>query len=308
MSALDSLVFITNNPNLMNYGFKYCLVDETKHPFTVNEDFARPNRVEDFVDIHIIIDLDIHTLERYSGLGVSVQASNVCAIDVDHCFKNRFDLDSIDERGKNIIKMFESIAYIEFSFSGTGLRIFFKSNPVKDYEKKYYTKNSNVNIEFYYPKGSFRYVTITGKTICNNPIKELDEYGKYKLDVFLDTYMARKYELCTNISDEIIHDNNSIEHLMKLVKVRYLTNNNFQDLWFSKAPGSGKDESERDYHLVAYLYENITKDKDKIKQIFEISPFYQSKDYHHMYKWKQNDFRYYNYLYDKIHAKEEGQK
>ena len=87
---------------------------------------------------------------------------------------------------------------------------------------------------------------------------------------------------------------------MKVVRYKYLKDYNFQDLWFTKAPGSGKDESERDYHLVAYLYENITQDKNLLKQIFESSEFFKTKDWKHVNKWKNQNGRYFNYLYDTI--------
>ena len=90
---------------------------------------------------------------------------------------------------------------------------------------------------------------------------------------------------------------------MKLVKYRYMTNNSFQDVWFSLAPGSGHDESERDYKLIAEIYDNITKDKDKIKQIFEQSPFFKSKDWKHVNKWTKQDFRYFNYVFERVQQK-----
>ena len=74
----------------------------------------------------------------------------------------------------------------------------------------------------------------------------------------------------------------------------------FQNLWFTNAPGSGKDESERDYHLVAYLFENVTQDHDMIKQIFEQSNFFKTKDYKHVYKWTNQNGRYFEYLYNTI--------
>ena len=88
------------------------------------------------------------------------------------------------------------------------------------------------------------------------------------------------------------------EELLKLTKAKYLKDMTFQNLWFTPAPGSGSNESERDYHLVAYLYENITQDKELLKKIFETSPFFKSKDFKHRNKWTQQDGRYFNYLYN----------
>lgn len=302
MSALEILMNISSNENLACYDFRYCLVDSDKHPFTINNVFARPNQSEDFVKIDELLDAGIKTLDSYEGLGVSVQASNICAIDIDHCASNKFDIKSLDSRAKDIIEMVKDFAYVEFSFSGNGVRIFFKAHKIDNYEQIYYTKNSKENIEYYYPEGSARYVTITGKTIINNCIKTLTYGEQQKLMMFLSKYMKRKHEL---------HDNNVVEHkddrtledLMKLVKYRYMTNNSFQDVWFSLAPGSGHDESERDYKLIAEIYDNITKDKDKIKQIFEQSPFFKSKDWKHVNKWTKQDFRYFNYVFERVQQK-----
>ena len=303
MSATDTLIKIVNNNNLFSYDFRYCLVDYNKHPFRLDGNFARPNHIEDFSTLQALVSTSINTLERYQGIGVSVQASNICAIDIDHCIKRAFDETSITELGNQIVKMFDKVAYIEFSFSGTGIRIFFKANKVKDYNLIYYTKNSNLNIEYYYPEGSNRYVTITGQTIKDNDLnnQNLDVNDKILVE-FLDKYMKRKHKLQKETTSNNV-DSTDITELMKKVKYHYMTNNNFQDIWFSQAPGSGHDESERDYHLIAYIYDYITKDKDKIKQIFEQSPFYKSKDYKHINKWTKQDFRYYNYLYNKISNK-----
>lgn len=307
MSALDALFNITNNQYLFNYHFRYCLVDDSKHPFTIKETMARPNHVEDFVELSELLNLNVETLEKYKGLGISIQASRVCAIDIDHCVEKPFDINSISLLAQQIIEHFEinNCGYIEFSFSGCGIRIFFEANPIKDYELKYYTKNSKLNIEYYYPEGSNRYVTITGRTIVNNNIS----IQKYKYDTddvlhrFLEMYMKRRYVLAKQYNN--IVDDRNIDELMKIVKLKYLNDYNFQELWFSQAPGSGHDESERDYHLVAYIYDYITKDKDKIKQIFEQSPFFKSKDWKHVNKWTKQDFRYFNYLYDRINNKGE---
>ena len=90
---------------------------------------------------------------------------------------------------------------------------------------------------------------------------------------------------------------------MKVVKYNYLSNNKFQNLWFVPAPGSGSNESERDYEMLCYLFENVTQDKDMLKKIFEESDFFKSKDWKHVNKWKNQDYRYFNYLYSVISRK-----
>ena len=300
MTALDTLFNITENQHLLKYNFKYCLVDEIKHPHKFDGSLARPNVNEDFASIEDLTDVSINTLTDYHCLGVSIQASQVCAIDLDDCVIKEFDETTITSKAKSIINLFKEFAYIEFSFSGHGIRIFFKSKPIDNYKYIYYIKNSKEHIEYYYPEGSARYVTITGMSIYSNEIRDLTTNEETILLNFLNTYMKREHQLNVDNNDSLEVDDSTIDELMIKVKNAYFRNYNFQDLWFTKAPGSGADESERDYHLVAYLYDNITKDKNKIKQLFELSPFFKSKDYKHLNKWQKQDYRYFNYLYTKI--------
>lgn len=302
MSALDTLFNIVNNDNLLSYDFKYCLVDSDKHPFKINGEFVKPNCDSDFCSIFDLTNLSSNVLQSYKGIGISIHASDVCAIDIDHCVSNAFDVNSINALASNIINEFKSFAYIEFSFSGHGLRILFKSNEIKNYTNVYYTKNSKYGIEYYFPTGSARYVTLTGMTIYNNKVRMLSYSEQDKLMTFLNTYMKRE-EILNSTTVTSTTDERSIEQLEKIVRMKYLTNNAFQDLWFTNAPGSGHDESERDFHLIAYLYENITQDKNKIKQLFEESPFFKSKDWKHLNKWNKQDFRYFNYVFERVQQK-----
>ena len=192
--------------------------------------------------------------------------------------------------------MFKDIAYCEFSFSGTGLRVLFNAEIVDDYSSKYYIKNSKQNIEFYQPTQSFRYVTVTGNTISDNFSKVSQEV----LIAFLEKYM-KKTEKKRDVKSV---EDKPIEVLQSRVRYLYLTNHRFQDLWFGKAPGSGKDESERDFQIMSILYENITQNKEKLKLLFEISPYFKSKDWKHMKKWEQQDFRYFEYVFSQIERRD----
>lgn len=295
MTAIETISEILNNDNLMNANLKYCLVNESKIPFRFDNEIAKPNKLDDFVNIEDLVDSD---LEKYAGLGISIQASNICAIDVDKCFSIPFDIDSADERALDIIERFKNVAYIEFSFSGKGLRVFFKQNIIDNYIKKYYIKNDNTNIEYYQPTQSFRYVTITGRYIINNPIVSNKDFINIIID-FLETYMKRQTVIKKKIK-VIENDDRTIEEIMKKVKIHLLQNYNFQEVWFSQAPGSGQNESQLDFFLLSYLFENIVQDKEKLRLIFEKSPYFKSKDKKHINKWLYNDYRYYNYVYERL--------
>ncbi len=291
MTALSVIESIGVNDYLRKADFlRYCFVNKQKVPFQYNgTDSARPNVSSDFVPLG---QLDLAKAAEFAGVGVSIQASGICAIDIDKCFRVPFDLSTADGRAQDIINIFGDATYIEFSFSGTGLRILFRAAPILDYEKRYYIKNSRTQCEYYYPQGSNRYVTVTGRTIIYAGINFLPEA---MLKVFLDTYMIRPIKSATGSAREPIQGdrNNLLLHFLR-------TNKSFQDNWFDKAPGSGSNESERDFFLLKFIFENITNDQEEAKTIFEESPFFKSKDRKHIYKWTRADNRYFNYLYNVI--------
>ncbi len=291
MNSIDVIERLIET-KLVNYDLKYCLVTENKLPKKINGDMAKPNNSDDFVSLSKLLECD--NLNNYAGIGISIQASNICAIDIDHCFTIPNDISSGDNRAKDILEMFKN-TYCEFSFSGTGLRILFLGDTLNDLTEKYYIKNSKTQCEYYQPLNSYRYVTITGNCIYNNNVERVD---MSIIQSFLDKYMLKpiryKKKVISNYSDL------SEEKLFKKVKILYLNDSRFQDLWFGKAPGSGKNESELDYELLARLYENITDDENILLKIFESSPYFKSKDFKHVRKWENQNKRYYYYIYEQI--------
>ena len=289
MTALNCIEKILNT-SLPLDSLRFCLVDDKKVPYKTNGELARPNQPSDFCGLEELCQAD---LQKFAGIGISIQASKIFAIDVDHCFSRDGRIILRDERAKEILNRFEDIAYCEFSFSGTGLRILFDADLIDNYSSKYYIKNEKTQIEFYQPTNSFRYVTLTGNTLYDN-------FSKVDFDTisaFLEKYMKRPVRVKRKVEEV---EDASIEVLKNRVKMLYLTNYDFQDLWFGKAPGSGKDESERDYHILSYLYEKITREEEKIKELFESSPYFKSKDRKHIKKWEQQDFRYFKYVIGRI--------
>lgn len=291
MNALDFLISISENEDLQK--LKYCLIDINKVPYRYDGLRAKPNDINDFVDFDTLLDCD--DFEKYAGIGISIQASNITAIDVDKCFSIPFNLESADERAKDIINRFKNVAYIEFSFSGKGLRVLFQQPIIEDYSLTYYIKNDKNGIEFYQPSNSFRYVTITGKTIVNNHIFSNIDFSSILFD-FLNTYMKRKIveKKVEKTFDE------SDEKVNKRLRTQLLLDYSFQETWFSQAPGSNSNESQLDYYLIHFLYDNVVKDKDKLRITFESSPYFKSKDKKHINKWLYNNYRYYNYIYEHL--------
>ncbi len=291
------------NNSLNDANLKYCYVkydNGTKIPMRYDGKFARTNVLSDFVTLDEIANSPV--ADRFDGLGISVQASNVCGVDIDHCVDVPFDKSTINDFAKSIISMFKDWAYVEFSFSGTGIRILFRAENIEDYETYYYIKNSTIHTEYYQcgndgEKKSNRFLTVTGVSLYDNPIDGKSTHMNIII-MFLNMYMRRSVPLnkAANATPDVV-DDRSISTLKNILFNWMIVDSTLSDLWFHPAPGSGKDESERDYHLCKWIYTNVTKDKDKIKDLFEMSEFYKSKDRKHMSKWKFNNNRYYEYIY-----------
>lgn len=301
MSAIDTIERIIDT-NLAIADLRFCLVDAEKHPFTLRGNMARVNHNEDFSAIEDFANCKV--LGEFAGLGISVQASNICGVDIDACVETPNDPSTISKYALSIIEIFKSWAYIEFSFSGTGIRILFRQKNIEDYKKKYYVKNSAKHTEYYQPgtkeEVSPRYLTVTGRAIYDNPIDSGEDHMKDVLK-FLDADMKRKYvaeyEVATKHEE---HDDRTVEQLVNIAKLCMISDGDFCDLWFHKAPGSGSDESERDFFLLKKIYTKVTKDKEKLREVFEQSDFFKSKDRKHVAKWNNSNHRYFNYIFERL--------
>lgn len=301
MSALDCIERLSNI-NLIRANNKYCLVDDNKIPYRIDDKKTSPNNKDDFFSFE---ELFLNkSLEKYKSVGISVQFSEICGVDIDHCFEKINDFGSGDNRAKEIYEIFKDFSYIEFSFSGKGMRVIFKSNSINNYKINYYVKNSNNQIEFYQPTYneedniSYRYLTLTGNVIIDNyKNKNISSTNQTKVIEFLEKFMKRSKPLKIHSNNEFYNDDRDLLTLMKKVRIMLLKDGLFQDNWFDKAPGYGSNESERDYYLVHYIFDNITKDPEKIIEIFEQSEFYKSKDFAHKNKWNRNEHIYFYQMY-----------
>ena len=82
MNALTTLIKIVETDALYNADLRYCLVGENKLPYKIDGNFAKPNCISDFVSINEL--MSCNNLNDYAGIGISIQGSKICAIDVDH--------------------------------------------------------------------------------------------------------------------------------------------------------------------------------------------------------------------------------
>lgn len=194
--------------------------------------------------------------KQLGGLGIGL-FHGISAIDIDHCVENGVP----NEMAMDIINMCKS--YTEFSPSGTGIRIIFKTKTYFD-KNKYYIKNSARGLEVYICGVTKRYLTITGNRYQYDTVEEVD------LQPLLDKYMQRPVVLNSGTDDF----SRALQNDAKLY-----------DLWHKQAPGSGSNESELDMALLSKIAFYTKCDPIKTKTLFENSPYFASKDDMHKAKW-----------------------
>ena len=301
MSAKDCLIRLLET-DVVYSDFKYCLVDSSKIPHRIDGNRGSSSNYDDFVTIDKIA--DVKDLDSWAGLGISIQASHIVAIDIDHCCTTPLDFSTADDRAKDIVNMFKDFAYIEFSFSGKGIRILYKGDEINPYKSLYYIKNSKTEVEYYQPSfddvPSNRMVTITGNTIYDSDLN--CEYSTKNATIeFLDKYMKRpKIE-----SSRVVFDSKStdFDYCMVQVKRWLIKDYGFQTDWFKKGIHptlANPDESETDYRLIGFIYSHVTQDESMVKKLFEQSPFFKTKDGKHVFKWNYNDFRYFKWQFSQV--------
>lgn len=302
MTALDcySRLCKTKVPSA---DLRYCFVDENKIPYKTDGSRASTSDYGGFVTFQRIGKCS--DLKSWAGLGISVQASKVIGIDLDHCVETALDFSTADDRAKDIVNMFKDFAYIEFSFSGKGIRILFRQPMVENYKERYYIKNSKQGIEYYQPVfdgiASNRFLTITGNVIYDNSIDYSESHGD-TIKAFLDKYM-RRAEINRREPLNTLNEGKSLDELMKVVRRCYILEQSFQDDWFKEGIHptiQERDESERDFRLIGYIYSHVTQDEEMVRKIFEQSPFFKSKDKTHIRKWEYNNHRYFKYQFSQI--------
>lgn len=301
MSAKDCLIRLLES-EVVNADLRYCLVDSSKIPYRIDGNRGSSSDYESFVSIDKIA--DVKNLDSWAGLGISIQASHVVAIDIDHCCSTPLDFSTADDRAKDIVDMFKDFAYVEFSFSGKGIRIIYKGDEINPYKDLYYIKNSKNQIEYYQPKfdgtSSNRFVTITGNSIYDNDLN--CEYSTRDTTMhFLEKYMRRpKLEQV-----KVVVDSNStdFDYCMRLIRFWVAKDYYFQTDWCKKGVHptlENPDESETDYRLIGFIYSHVTQDESMVKRLFEQSPFYKTKDFRHIKKWEYDNYRYFKWQFSQV--------
>lgn len=257
-------VSLKDLPQELKFNALWCcwkLTEKGKVPFNVlTGQGAKSNDSSTFVSypvllqhIHKYLKIDDNG-KQLGGVGLGI-FRGYSAVDIDHCVDEH---GNISEMAKDIIDYCQS--YTEYSPSKTGIRIIFKTNVQID-KSQYYINNSNIGLEIYISDMTNKFVTITGNKLSGDTINEID------IMPLMNKYMKKGQ---FNIDKALEKDEK------------------LKELWFKQAPGSHADESETDMKLCCKLAYYLKNDEKLVKQYFEMSPYYKSKDNVHKKKWDSN--------------------
>lgn len=205
----------------------------------------------------------------YDGLGIYI-GNGFSAIDIDHCFENG----SMSDMAKDILNTMQS--YAEYSPSKTGIRILFKAPDFVYDTKKYYINNQKKGLEVYVHGATKKYVSITGDTLIDAPIREASK----ELQTVLQKYMERKDKpnqgesrgfANTGLTDEQIISKASREE-------------KFSRLFSGDMTDYSNDHSAADLGLMNRLAFWTGCDAEQMDRIFRKSGLYREK-------WDREDYR-----------------
>ncbi len=225
------------------------------------------------------------SLKDGEGLGIGL-FGNLCGIDIDHAVQAD---GTLSPTAQDIINYFDG-AYMEYSYSGTGVHILFFCAQQKKYQK-YYVKMGEKQLqakgitdigglELYQGRIDNRYLTLTGNII---PQSKTNNYtvSPDKLTAFLDKYFKRP--TLTQSSTPVVCNDEEDQAWWNWAKTRR-PERLFQ--LASQIPtGSGGTESEDDLALCQELSFWCNKNQSLVRQAFESSYYYKHKDDKHKTKW-----------------------
>ena len=233
----------------------------TKVPYNPNTgERAESNNPETFGTFPVADEL-FRIDGEYDGVGIRV-SNGFSAIDIDHCITDG----ELSDLAKDICQLINS--YTELSPSKTGLRIIVKGDNLAYDRNKYYLKNPNNGVEFYVSGMTNRFMTITGNTVYQLPVRSVTASD---LADFLDKYMRKNKNKIEALTDEQI-----------ITKADQ--NERFRALFSGDMSAYNNDHSSADLALCNILAFWTGKDKSAIDRIFRRSALYREK-------WEREDYR-----------------
>lgn len=194
----------------------------------------------------------------FNGFGILVEGG-YWAIDIDSCVENN-ELSGLAADICNIMQ-----SYTELSPSKKGLRIICRANIPQYDKKKFYMKNPHNHVEVYGTGITHRFVTITGNTVYNYPVREASD----ELLAVLNKYMLRSAKKQMSLDDII---------------AKACKHDSFRKLYEGDMSAYNNDHSAADIAFCNMLAFWTIKDAGMMDAIFRKSKLYRDK-------WDREDYR-----------------
>ena len=209
--------------------------------------------------------------EDYDGVGIRV-SNGFSAVDIDHCVENGV----ISDLAMSIINDMES--YAEFSPSKTGIRIIFRVRDDYKYNRdKYYLKNPHNGVEIYVSGETNRFVTITGNTVYDFPVRDATDVLSSLLDAHMLRPTAKKKSTAEPLPYVKLTDD-------EVISKAFNSSAKFRALFNGEISEYNDDHSSADLALCNILAFWTGRDADAIDRVFRKSALFRDK-------WLRDDYR-----------------
>lgn len=214
---------------------------------------------------------ETYMTEDYNGVGIRV-SNGFSAVDIDHCVENGV----ISDLAMSIINELES--YTEFSPSKTGVRIIFRVRDGYAYNReKYYLKNPHNGVEIYVCGETNRFVTITGNTIYDFPVRDATDI----LPAVLDDHMLRPSTKKKFVADPFPAVSLTDD---EVISKAFNSSAKFRALFNGDIAEYNDDHSSADLALCNILAFWTGRNADAIDRVFRKSALFRDK-------WLRDDYR-----------------
>ena len=210
--------------------------------------------------------------EDYDGVGIRV-SNGFSAVDIDHCV----DGGVLSDLAMSIINTLKS--YTEYSPSKTGVRIIFKAPGYQYDSETYYLKNPHNGCEVYVCGATNRFVTITGNTAYDYPVREITADI---LKPVLEQYMLRPVKQRSLSAPTV--DVPALTLSDEQIIMKASANAKFRALFSGDKTDYNDDHSSADLALCNILAFWTGKNHDAIDRIFRKSGLFRDK-------WLRDDYR-----------------
>ena len=215
---------------------------------------------------------ELYTTDDYDGVGIRV-SNGFSAVDIDHCVENGV----LTDLAVSVIDALQS--YTEYSPSKTGVRIIFKAPGYQYDSETYYLKNPHNGCEVYVCGATNRFVTITGNTVYDYPVREVTAEI---LEPILDQYMLRPVKQQTQARPSVPAPAITLSDEQIIFKAS--ASGRFRALFEGDMSDYNDDHSSADLALCNILAFWTGRDANQIDRIFRQSALYRDK-------WLRDDYR-----------------